>query len=190
MLRVNTKPCPHCGQTMQVSAAEGLSKFARRKFCSVKCRGQSQVAQRSVRFWKRVERAGLDDCWPWMGRRTPRGYGEFGTAERPERAHRYALMLSGVDVPAGMVVMHLCDNPPCCNPRHLKVGTNLENNRDMIAKGRARYLAGDAHPKAKISEADKSDIVARRGENQRTIADDYGVTKSTICRVQRAALCE
>lgn len=188
-MRVDTHLCAHCGQAMTRRANERPSAFSRRLFCSVQCIGQSQAAGRAERFWNKVDRRGPDKCWPWLGRCSDRGYGQYATSEKNYRAHRLALELSGTPVPQDRLIMHSCDNPPCCNPAHLSVGTYLDNNRDMVAKGRDRRLSGPDNPNTKLTEADKAAIVLRRGEPLGLIAADYAVAKSTICRVQKAALC-
>jgi hypothetical protein len=92
------------------------------------------------RFWEKVDRRGFFDCWPWLGVRDHKGYGQFSTGGRAggmHGAHRFAVQLTGATIPAGMFVLHHCDNPPCVNPAHLYVGTNADNMRDMWARGRA-----------------------------------------------------
>lgn len=105
------------------------------------CRRKRLTMPVEQRFWKFVEKRGDDDCWPWLGGTNIRGYGRFrsgGAAEPMIGAHRYSLSLSGVEVPAGLVVMHSCDNPSCVNPRHLSLGTVRDNTRDAMQKGRMR----------------------------------------------------
>jgi hypothetical protein len=91
------------------------------------------------RFWSKVDKSlGGNGCWPWTASTVAQGYGRFRTPEKTLRAHRVALQLSGTFVGPADVVMHMCDNPRCCNPAHLRVGTHRENTDDMMAKGRFR----------------------------------------------------
>lgn len=94
------------------------------------------------RFWPKVDVRAPDQCWPFTGNRGRSGYGLIFLSKREgklvESAHRVAVRLSGRHIPEGMVVLHSCDNPPCCNPAHLRVGTAKENTHDMLKKGRGR----------------------------------------------------
>lgn len=89
-------------------------------------------------------------CHLWTGHRDLFGYGAL-MINRSKRvpAHRAAWEATHGPIPEGMVVMHTCDNPPCCNPEHLKLGTRAENNRDRFKKGRgkgARARDLEEHP--------------------------------------------
>lgn len=105
------------------------------------------------RFWDKVEKLGPDECWPWKAAKDPRGYGRIGGDRRRssgkravELAHRIAYQLEIGDVPLGLFVCHRCDNPTCCNPAHLFLGTCKDNNQDMYAKGRdANQHSGRTH---------------------------------------------
>jgi hypothetical protein len=94
------------------------------------------------RFWLYVRKGGTDDCWPWIGpiAKSRRGYGRFkrgGRVVGSEQSHRLAWEFThGAKPPPDLFVCHRCDNPPCCNPAHLFLGTAKENNHDMWKKGR------------------------------------------------------
>lgn len=86
------------------------------------------------RFWSRVDKDGA--CWEWAGARHPQGYGVFSAGGRSLRAHRFAFQLANGPIPEGMFVLHSCDNPPCVNPAHLRLGSHADNMRDMSARRR------------------------------------------------------
>jgi len=94
---------------------------------------------RSERFWSYVDKRGDDQCWPWMGGVSSDGYGSFKLASYcTVTASRVALISSTQTEPAGLHVLHRCDNPRCCNPGHLRFGSIAQNMQDKVAKGRAR----------------------------------------------------
>lgn len=97
------------------------------------------LSQRELeRFNKNI--ATSDGCWGWTGPRHDFGYGVFALKRDGkwgrEYAHRLAWLVNFGDIPDGLCVCHRCDNPPCTNPDHLFIGTNGDNIRDAIAKGR------------------------------------------------------
>lgn len=75
-------------------------------------------------------------CYEWCGGKHRDGYGIFGVGERRFLTHRIAWAIANGDIPAGMLVLHRCDNPPCINPEHLFLGTDADNARDKMLKGR------------------------------------------------------
>ena len=89
-----------------------------------------------ARFWRFVDRGHPWDCWPWKGHLWLNGYGCVRWEGRRVGAHRVAFLISGGTLEPGLVVMHTCDNPRCCNPAHLRQGTDSDNIRDSIRKGR------------------------------------------------------
>jgi len=111
-----------------------------------------------------VSKSDGDGCWEWTGGKIY-GYGSWRLDGRSWRAHRYAWeRANGRAVPDGLVVMHKCDNRACVRPDHLEVGTQLDNRRDAVQKGRT--ARGETSANTHITEADVRAIRAnwRRGK--------------------------
>lgn len=109
-----------------------------------------QLVPDASRFWSKVDRR-ADGCWTWTSQRDASGYGLFWIGGRTRRAHRIAFLLGGGTLTEGFCVLHRCDNPPCVRPDHLFLGTQRDNLRDAVRKGRrhpALYHLGHfkAHP--------------------------------------------
>lgn len=98
------------------------------------------------RYWSKVEKKGPDECWEWTGYRDKNGYGRIQkTGGNGIPAHRYAYEIHHGAIPAGLIIRHSCDNPPCQNPRHLLLGTHADNARDKVERKRTR--TGDNSPR-------------------------------------------
>lgn len=104
------------------------------------------------RFEKNVHPEPMSGCFLWGASTNPDGYGRLRVAMKLVQAHRFAYERAYGPI-CGKCVLHKCDVPSCVNPNHLFLGTRNENNKDMKAKGRVRFLSGDewyaAHPKQK-----------------------------------------
>lgn len=136
-----------------------------------------------LRFEAGLTQRGPDDCWPWAGETGPRGYGVVtvhlgGRKRRRVLAHRLALFLLGGVDPGELGALHSCDNPPCCNPRHLRAGTAAENAADKIRRGRAN------HP-ISLSPDQVAEIRRRyaEGVSSADLAAAYGVSQSQAHKV-------
>jgi hypothetical protein len=133
-------------------------------------------------FWLFVDRRGENECWPWIRNFDKDGYGKAqNPAGEGDKAHRVVWMLTRGEIPEGIQVRHIvCDNPPCCNPAHLALGTNADNMRDKVAHGRA--AKGEAHGRAKLTETDVLLIRKLRSEGltYTTIAEIVGSNKDTV----------
>lgn len=127
--------CSRCG----IAYKRSPTRPTKRDFCSRACRYAGPLTDLDTRFWSYVDKRCPDECWPWTRtRRHRRGYGGVWDGVRWTHAHRVAYRLARGPIPDGMEVCHHCDNPTCCNPRHLFLGTQLDNMRDMDRKGRRR----------------------------------------------------
>ena len=90
-------------------------------------------------FWNYVNVTTPEQCWNWIPRVDRDGYGRWKIAGKRYGSHRLAYTFTKGPIAEGLVVCHSCDNPSCCNPDHLFVGTQLDNIKDMDAKGRRRH---------------------------------------------------
>ena len=142
-------------------------------------------------LWSKVDRRGPDECWPWLGTRNEQGYGRTEIGNKNYYAHRviYALANPGVIRRAAPkrksapgFLRHSCDNPPCCNPAHLIVGTHLENMGDKVARGRVLDMRGARGPRAKLTAEDVfwMRIQKRYGATKKALAMLYEVSEATV----------
>ena len=130
------------------------------------------------RFWSKVDRK--DDttaCWDWTGGMCRHGYGKFKANRKDWRSHRVAIMIHlNREIITGMYVLHACDNRKCCNPHHLREGTNDDNMRDMRERKRCPGKRGESSPTSKLTTAEVLTIRERysRGDiSQHQLARDY-----------------
>lgn len=135
--------------------------------------------------------AGPDACWPFRGSKSRKGYGVLqlsGGRTRP--AHRVAFALAFGDIPDGLHVCHHCDNPACCNPTHLFLGTNADNVADKLRKGRGARGAAIALRQTTTRLTPSKVRLLRRqyaagGVTFRDLADEHNVPWRTIYKAVR-----
>lgn len=141
------------------------------------------------RLWEKVAIGGEGECWPFSGKKGHFGYGVITTGGRHQYAHRVAYESKIGPIPDALIVMHTCDNPPCCNPAHLKVGTRTDNNRDRAAKGRGRenHQWGSDNHKVKLTAEDVLQIrqLSLEGVTQMEIAARMNVKQPQVSRIIR-----
>jgi len=120
-------------------------------------------------------------CRVWLGHVDEWGYGRARFDGRIIRTHRVAWELAHGPIPEGMRVLHRCDNPPCCNPDHLFLGTDRDNAADRDAKGRGRLNRGNP----KLTPDQVRDIRRRHaaGESQTALARSFPVRQTTISEI-------
>lgn len=194
-LKGRTRVCAHCKQTFTESRRDSNSQWERREFCSKQCNNRS--IKRATDIFDRLEKYQIkkDGCWSWSGTKDPAGYGVLsgrrinGRRTSPEKAHRVSYEKHFGPIPEGLVVRHNCDNPECTNPDHLLVGTQKDNSRDMVDRGRhnKNSLENLNHNKIlneiQIEEL-KSIVFASRngrgGTTKKSVAERFGVHVDTI----------
>lgn len=135
-----------------------------------------------ARFWEKIERRRKNDCWLWTAGTDECGYGKFRLFRKSYIAHRITYSLTIGKIPKGLCVCHHCDCPPCCNPKHLWIGTHEDNMDDKRRKKRGRCRRGEQHYKARLKEEDVHAIrrALKQGVYIHTLASIYGVGLSTI----------
>jgi hypothetical protein len=124
-------------------------------------------------FWGRVEKKGPDECWPWLGS-VKNGYGRFTQNYQEHYAHIRAHELEHGPAPAGMQVMHSCNNKICCNPAHLSAGTPTQNTNDAYRRSH----------RAKLTNA-QAEAIRLDTRTQMAIAAAYGIGQSQVSRIKR-----
>lgn len=160
------------------------------------------------KFWSRIERRGPEECWPWTAGHNGLGYGIFYVGSKDTRrgvlAHRISLTLEKGERPSAFC-LHSCDNPGCCNPGHLRWGTQRDNVADAQARKRHRnppdvrsnprwnarmvdaLPKGEAHPHAKMTNETVAEIYRLRlsGAGSSTIAKSVDLDRSTVLDIIR-----
>jgi hypothetical protein len=127
------------------------------------------------KFWNKVNKT--DSCWEWQGSKDRDGYGRYKSNGKLWQAHRYSVLLDGKD-PKGMVVMHSCDNPSCVRPDHLQLGTQADNIKDMIAKG--RYVK----PQSKLSKEDIK-MIQDSTDSYTVIGKRFNISAPYVCSIKQ-----
>ena len=147
--------------------------------------------KQKARFYERLVSSEIG-CMEWPGAKTYAGYGIVRVGSRSSGtyrtvlAHRMAYLLRHGDISDGAIVCHKCDNPKCCNPDHLFLGTHKDNMDDMDKKGRrvVVHVPGELNPNSRITT---EDVTAIRNSDLscRKLAEQFDISKTQVSRIKR-----
>ncbi len=206
-IKAESKECVRCGTSFSRRKPSGgllvMSRWDAKKTCTNKCHIAYSWSHRKEsiedRFWRQVAKGDTVECWEWQGAsRDRRGYGGFYlSAGKMERAHRVAYRLGVGEIPTALVVRHKCDNPTCCNPGHLELGTVADNNADRDRRGRHVTFARDKNPRTKVKEQELAKLLdeyaslprydsgmCKRGQAT-SLASKYGISLEWLCTLAK-----
>lgn len=186
-----SKACEQCGEEFSRPKLITNATWASRRYCSTGCSHDARREPLAIRLWRRVDKT--SGCWLWLGYIDKgNGYGQISSGEgkRLITTHRAAWLVTHGEIPEGMFVCHTCDNRPCVNPDHLFLGTAKDNSADCKAKGRNRWVQGEASTNAKLTDAQVREIRARHlprvhparetGGSVSELSTEFGVSKTYI----------
>ena len=138
-------------------------------------------------LWSKVDIRGEDECWEWKGFKNHDGYGRTWIKDRGYYAHRVIFNLANpgkINLSAPRAtdisgfVLHKCDNPPCCNPAHLYLGTYKDNTRDKAERSRFPDFSGDKGPRCKLTmeQARQARELRAQGHSVRNLSIQFGIS--------------
>lgn len=126
-------------------------------------------------------------CHEFIGATNGDGYGNFWDKGQCKKAHRFAWEAFFGRIPEGVLVRHTCDNPPCCNPDHLVLGTNADNSQDKVARGRMAPTYGAHNPAAILTDNLAREVIAYWRYTTLTleaIANKFKISKSHVGNIK------
>lgn len=146
-------------------------------------------AQQIIEFWGKIAITdNPDECWVWTLSTKDSGHGRVRIDWIEYKPHRIAYFLHTGHDPKELRVCHHCDNPPCCNPKHLYAGTQKNNCEDRERRGRGNQPKGVNNAFAKLND-DKVRELRRKfanGEANKTqLAKEYGIACNTVKDIVR-----
>ncbi len=134
--------------------------------------------------WKKIDKRTEDECWEWMGCKNWDGYGTIKINQILWGVHRLVYELTYGSIPKELFVCHKCNNPSCCNPKHLYVGTPKDN---MDQRDREeRQAMGEKNGRSKLTKQDVLEIrrlYSLENYSQRKLGEMFGICKTQISRI-------
>lgn len=137
------------------------------------------------RFLAKIGPSSSNGCQIWMAAKDAAGYGRFFIGENMIFAHRVSFILVNGSIPDGMVIMHLCNNPSCVNPDHLRCGTQLENIQQREQQNRGKRFYGEENKRSKLKNTDILNIrkMGMDGVSSSIIALHFGINARSARRI-------
>jgi len=144
------------------------------------------------RLWSWIDVRDPAECWPWLMKSQVDGYGVLALSKSRKTILAHRAVWEDVHGPIphsddyhGTVVLHQCDNPKCCNPWHLRLGSQAENVKDMDVKGRRKSLNlhGESHGRSIMTEAGVREIRSGALTDEQA-AEKYGMDASSIKQIR------
>ncbi len=125
-----------------------------------------------------------NDCWIWQKAKHRQGYGNLSYKRIPRLAHRVCWEVYFGEIPENIKVCHKCDNPSCVNPEHLFLGTQKDNVRDGIEKGRYENRAmGKRRNKLNYDEVLDIKRLNSEGMTRKELQKKYSVSPTCIAKI-------
>lgn len=163
----NSKKCVFCGE----------SYVRRSSYCSIKCTLQGKI---------KINQTG---CWIWQAARDKDGYGVIKQEKgnKQLKTHRVSFEIFKGNIPNGLFVLHICDEPSCCNPDHLWIGDAKENSEDCINKNRRKNDKGSKNPMSKLNEKFVGELKKKflNGERTTDLSRKHKIPYKTLEKIRQ-----
>ena len=177
-----TITCAYCGDTVTREFDPRRPNLYCSRRCGTRAVGVRRRAQAEARLWSQVDVGEPHECWNWTGPLTTTGYGQF---HRPGctstlSSSRAVWLLTVGELSATQFVCHTCDNPLCCNPAHLWIGSAADNKHDCMAKG--RHVFGERSGSAKLTDGQVRELraLAASGVSRTQLMARFGVSRTLV----------
>ena len=160
---------------------EFSTKYKTAKYCCYPC---AKPNDPNKLFWSKVDKNDPSGCWIYKGCVDKNGYGRVVFDRKADKAHRLSWKLLRGEIPSGMSVLHSCDNPPCCNPDHLSIGTTKENIWDCCRKNRRVQRRPRSVEDPEIVYQIREDFDSQK-YRMKFLVEKYGLKESVIRNIGR-----
>lgn len=179
----SVKECPYHGQVVRGFCPKHYTRWSRHRSPLVTHRDRGNGDTMQDRFWSRIDKTPGQgpngDCWQWRAAAGKEIYAQVKIAKQRRVVHHVAWFLKFGQWPT-LWILHSCDNPPCCNPQHLREGTAKDNANDRSIRNRG--VKGESHPNAKYKETDIRHAynLLKTGLRTSVVAQITGIHRVTI----------